>query len=527
MNILRLLMCLAFAPCCASIQDMTLEEKVGQLLMVHFNGKEANGGAQTLIQKVHVGSVIYYNWANGLESPEQVSSLSAGLQRLAAANRLSIPLLIAVDQEGGLVSRLNHGFTSFPGNMALGNSGDLNLAEAAAEAIGEELAAVGVNMNLAPVADVNNNQTNVIGIRSFGSSPKTVSAFAQKALDGYHKAGIITSLKHFPGHGDTKIDSHENLPIVAKTIDELEKNELIPFSDLCNQTDTIMTAHIMIPAIDPKNCATLSKSILSLLRNKLGFRGVIVSDSLVMEGVLNNCDRLVAEAAIRAFNAGCDILMLGGKQLQGAAQGFELSVSDIENIHRVLVEAVRTGRISEEKVNQSVSRILELKKRYDLSSSRWHTTPVIDSNHSLLAKKIADRSILGIRNNIGLPLHSSRIALIAPEIVRERINDTTLCLIGKTTRDFYFKSLNPVDEEIAAAQKLADESDAVIFCSYNAWKNPTQLALMKKLSAQKPMILIALRDSNDAFLLAKLPVIISTSSPTTPSIQAASDWLIH
>ncbi len=343
--------------------EMTLSEKVGQLLMVHFRGEEAGLDAQTLIQEVHVGGIIYYNWANGLHSPSQVQKLSASLQQLA-----SIPLLIAVDQEGGRVNRLQNGFTIFPSNQEIAMTGDPSLAESNAFITGKELLSVGVNMNLAPVVDINSNPQNpVIGSRSFGETPFIVISFAKRALLGYHKAGIITSLKHFPGHGDVGKDSHHELPILKKSKEELLKTELRPFKELASQADTIMTAHLLVPALDEKNCTTLSKSSLDILRNEMHFQGVIISDSLVMEALLQN-SLSIEEAAIDAINAGCDLLILGGKQLIGTHADLELKVSDVQKIHQALLQAVQSGRLSEERLNDALNRVLQLKTRFKLSS---------------------------------------------------------------------------------------------------------------------------------------------------------------
>ena len=390
-----ILICLFTTVCEGSslLQKMTLEEKVGQLLMVHFNGEAANEDARFLVQDLHVGSIIYYNWANGLHSPLQVRQLSDGLQKLTQNNRLVIPLFIAVDQEGGKVARLTEGFTIFPGNKALSMAGDKNLAAQCALAMGEEIRAVGINMNLAPVVDVNSNPKNpVIGSRSFGDSPIVVTNFAKKALEGYHQAGIITTLKHFPGHGDVETDSHHDLPIIKKTKEMLNEVELVPFSQLANDTDAIMTAHIMVPAIDSQNCATLSKNCLDILREEMGFNGVIISDSLVMEGLLKNCS-CIEDAAIRAINAGCDILILGGKQLLGAHARLELTVADVKKIHQNLCDAVKQGQIKESRLNQSVQRILDLKERYELSERAYRVfdgTELIVSTdeHQALAEKI-------------------------------------------------------------------------------------------------------------------------------------------
>lgn len=339
---------------------LSLEEKVGQLLMVHFNGETDNEDAKTLIQKAHVGGIIYYNWANGLHSPSQVKQLSKSLQTLAQQNLHPIPLLIAVDQEGGRVARLREGFTKVPSNQELAATNRQSIEQYAA-IVGKELLSVGININLAPVIDINSNPNNpVIGNRSFASTPQDVIDCAKLALKGYHSAGIATTLKHFPGHGDVEIDSHYDLPRIKKSREELKQNELLPFIQLAADTDAIMTAHLLVDALDPVNCTTLSRDSLDFLRKEANFQGVIVSDSLVMEGLLKTCSSL-EEAAIRSFNAGCDIILLGGKQLIGDKKGFEISVDDVLRIHQAFVNAVKEGRISELRVNQSVNRILALK----------------------------------------------------------------------------------------------------------------------------------------------------------------------
>lgn len=212
--------CMSIATCFGSLSpsQLSVDEKVGQLIIAHFHGETANKDSCRLIQEAKVGGIIYYNWANELNSPEQVQKLSSGLQQQAKGNPLAIPLLIAVDQEGGRVARLTRGFTQFPGNQALGMSRDPNLAESSALTMGKEMHAVGVNMNLAPVIDINNNPKNpIIGSRSFGDTADVVTAFGERALLGYHKACIITTLKHYPGHGDVEIDSHEDLPVIHKS----------------------------------------------------------------------------------------------------------------------------------------------------------------------------------------------------------------------------------------------------------------------------------------------------------------------
>lgn len=517
-----------------SSKEMSVEEKVGQLLMVHFRGEDLNEEAKMLVQKIHVGGIIYYNWANGLRSPQQIHTLSTKLQELALQNRFSIPLLIAVDQEGGVVNRLTDGFTVFPGNKALAMTGDLTLTEQSAFAMGQELRAVGINMNLSPVVDVNNySATPVIGIRSFGHSVNKVISFAKYTMLGFGRAGIMTSLKHFPGHGDVTADSHEDLPVLNKTKDQMEVLELLPFAELADQAEIIMTAHLMVPAFDANNCTTLSKDTLDYLRKDLGFEGVIMTDSLVMEGLLKNCES-IDDAAIRAINAGCDILLLGGKQMVGSdPSNLELTPSDIQRIHNSLVQAVHEGIISQQRLDEAVQRILELKKRYSLPMSialaNKEANSVLLANieqHQSLAQKTASLSLRKIKNQAIPTLNNQKLLLIAPKSVQGNIEKSSLVRLGKETRSLFFKELNPNEDEIKDAHKLMEGADVLIFCSYDAWKYTNQASLIEALLKQKkPVILIALRDPLDATLFPQADLILMTFSPTGHSIQAAANEL--
>lgn len=512
------------------LENMTLEQKIGQLLMVHFHGESANEEAKQLIQEGYVGSIIYYNWANGLHSPMQVYELSKNLQKLAHENNQAIPLFIAVDQEGGLVARLTQGFTVFPGNKALGMTQDSKLAELCAITQGNELKAVGINLNLSPVVDINSNSKNpIIGIRAFADSPNIVVDFAKSTIKGFSSAGILSVIKHFPGHGDVETDSHEDLPILTKSLEELRNTEFIPFADLAKMAEIVMTGHLIVPALDPFNCTTLSKDSLDILRNDLGFDGVIMSDSLMMEGLLKNCSS-IEDAAIRALNAGCDIIMLGGKQLIGANLDREITAEDTLRIHQTLVQAVHSGVISESRVDEAVERVLSLKKRYLIDQLELFSFPFagFDLNDSL-ADEIAHRS-LKIIQHANLPLLNnvtSRVALIAPKIVSNAISQTSFLHFTHELETFYFENVNPDEEEQNAALAIMENADLIIFCSYNAWKNTHQTALINSLSRNKTLILITLRDHLDTLNFPQANLIIHTFSPTLPSIQAASNIIIN
>jgi len=507
----------------SSSQELTLEEKVGQLIMAHIHAQELNAEAERYIHELGIGGVIYYNWSNGLNSPEQVRTLSQGLQKLASASAHAIPLLIATDQEGGIVARLKSGFTEFPGNKALGMSRQPQLAEEAAYQMGLELKSVGVNMNLAPVVDINSEPRNpIIGIRSFGENPEVVVTFGERALKGYHAAGLITTLKHFPGHGDTRIDSHEALPLISHSMERLEKMELVPFARLNAMTDVIMTAHILVPALDAHQCSTLSKPTLDYLRKMIGFNGVIIADSLVMEGVLKRTGS-VDQAAIQSLNAGCDILLLGGKQLQAGGQQLELNFDDVRRVKESLIEAVKTGRIAESRLNDAVNRILKLKKNYlDSSLEKTHEMSLsVDLPQKIAASALevhVDRKLWS------KGWQKKKILLIAPEVVSADLAQTSWV---KMSEILYFFGLNPTPEFIEKAELMAKGHEAIIFLSYNAWKNSGQETLIEKFSKQKGLFgLISLRDPLDLGLINELSLKVATFSPSQVSLQAAYDKLV-
>lgn len=371
--------------------ELILEEKVGQLLMTHFNGEIANEEARCLIQDAHVGGIIYYNWANTLHSPEQVLKLSDSLQQIALSKTNPIPLFIGVDQEGGVVNRLTEGFTLFPSNRVLARTKKPALAEACALAMSEELSAVGVNVNFAPVCDISNMEDSILGMRSFGDKTDVI-VFAKAMLLGFKKGNMIATLKHFPGLGNAQTDPHHALPIVNRSLDELQHLELLPYNLLKNQADAVMTAHVLLPEIDPINCATLSKTVMDVLRNDIGFDGVVFSDSLVMKGVLDN-GGTVEETALKAFLAGCDVLLLGGKQLLEHQTGFELTTENILKIHRYLVNNVHSGEITQERLDRSVDRILKLKRSYGLFQRSTNEQPlslIRSEKHLDLAREIAE-----------------------------------------------------------------------------------------------------------------------------------------
>ncbi|MGA8942914.1 MAG: beta-N-acetylhexosaminidase [Thermoactinomyces sp.] len=338
---------------------MSLDEKIGQMFIAGFKGKGSdeqalavNEQARTLVKDYHVGGIIYFD--RNVESPTQVARLSNDLQKLALSTERKIPLFITVDQEGGKVARLKQGFTSYPGNMALGASRSKELAFQTGRQMGLELKAVGINLNMAPVMDVNNNPQNpVIGVRSFSENPELTAELGSEMIRGFHESGILTIAKHFPGHGDTAVDSHVGLPEIPHSMDRLDKLELVPFKRaIAANTDMVMSTHITFPALEPTPGlpATLSKHVLTgLLRDQLNYNGVIITDDMEMGAIAENFG--TSEAAVRAVQAGADIVLV--------CHSLDRQTESIKAVK----QAVEQGKIDEKRIDASVRRILSLKAK--------------------------------------------------------------------------------------------------------------------------------------------------------------------
>ncbi|MDH5655403.1 MAG: glycoside hydrolase family 3 protein [Spirochaetia bacterium] len=317
------------------LQQMTLEEKVGQLIHVGINGKSIDSYAVRDIQKLKAGGVILF--ANNIGSPESIKKLNGELQNLAS-HSTEIPLFISIDQEGGRIARIPD--DSSPGAMAIGQTANVQYAEDVGFLTAYRLRDLGFNLLLAPVLDVNNNPENpVINTRSFGSSPELVASMGISHSKGIRKAQIVPVIKHFPGHGDTDTDSHLALPRINKSYEELEKMELIPFKkSIENGAEALMSAHILFPALDSEEPATLSPKILrGILREKLKYNGLILTDAMEMHAISK---RYKPEESIKkAFLAGADIILLtttgrlpekAFKALHSAFQSGELSIEDLD-----------------------------------------------------------------------------------------------------------------------------------------------------------------------------------------------------
>jgi beta-N-acetylhexosaminidase len=334
--------------------EMTLEEKVGQLFMLAFEAQNMDA-AETLFERYFVGGSYLSN--DNLPTPATAAATTSRIQGYAARTRLGIPVLLGADQEGAW-SVMYPVSCPGPGNMALGATGEPGLARAMYRVIGEEIRAVGLHATFGPCADCNTDPANaIIGTRSFGQSPELVAAMTEAAVTGVLESGAIATLKHYPGHGDTRLDSHRGLPTVGRSRDELFDLDLLPFArGVAAGAHMVMTAHILFPALDPERPATLSPVILGeILRGELGFDGVVISDSMNMKSMRANYDPV--DAATQAINAGVDIVMLAEEHYDHDSGYLNRQVELIEGVRT----AIREGRISESRLDEAVGRTLRLK----------------------------------------------------------------------------------------------------------------------------------------------------------------------
>lgn len=328
---------------------MTIREKVGQLFMIGFMGTSVTPELAGFLKTYKPGGVILFS--RNLESIGQIVELTNDLQRCNPKS----PLVISIDQEGGRVSRLPAGFTIFPPCEVLGRCNSAELTYAAAATIAKELRAVGINMNMAPVLDVNSNPNNpIIGDRAFGATSDLVSESGILTVAGLQDNLVVACGKHFPGHGDTVTDSHKELPVVEASRERLDTMELVPFRRaVATGVAAMMTAHVLYKALDPQCPATLSPFIVTqLLRDQFGYDGVVLTDDLEMRAIVDHYG--IADAAVRAIQAGCDVLLIC-KDRGREVEAFE-----------AIEQSVAAGDITMERLDQSVARIQRLKQRYVL-----------------------------------------------------------------------------------------------------------------------------------------------------------------
>ncbi len=389
-----------------AIAAMSDDEKLAQLMVVGFSGTSVNEEVEDLVGRMRVGAVALFS--RNVKSPDQVRRLSKGMRDLS---KDGVPPFIAIDQEGGLVVRLKSGVSVLPGMMALGATRSRTLAYLSGRAIGADLRSLGISMNFAPVLDVNSNPANpVIGTRSLGERPELVAELGRWFVRGEDEAGIISVAKHFPGHGDTQLDSHYATPSLDLDLDRLRKLELVPFAQAIDfGLSAIMTAHIALPKVSesPNIPATLSTRVLTgILRNELRFDGLVITDGLEMRGIVEG--EGIGRAAVKAMLAGADMVMVLWSQ------------RDREDVFSALKTAYLSGELTRERVDASLVRILRVKHKANLFVPMSDMSPAAQRVlHDSVAEEIAERSITLVRDKNMMPLYGpgkrTKVLYLGPE----------------------------------------------------------------------------------------------------------------
>ena len=460
------------------INKLTLEEKIGQLFMFGFDATEINDHALKLIKDYRMGNVILF--ARNIKTPEQVFKLNQNLQKLAA-EELGVPLFISIDQEGGMVSRITSGATFFPGAMTLSATNDVNHAYLSGKYMGLELINLGINMNFAPVLDVNNNPKNpVIGVRSFSDQPDRVAAYGEAFIKGMQE-NVIATGKHFPGHGDTHVDSHLALPKVAYGMDRLNAVELVPFKHAIKKgIKAMMSSHIDFPALTENGLpTTLSKKCMTgFLREELGFEGLIVTDGMQMKAIQDNYTTV--KASLMAIEAGANIVCICHSE--------ELQMKAID----YMKESVLSGKISIETINERVSRVLKFKeelKEIDLNQSYKSVKDVVENQKTKDFSYQVVRKALTLVKGKTLDLKDNALFIgalpIATSIADE--SDGGYSIISKIRKELPYLDtmslpIQPTKDEMDMIIDAAKGHDQVILCTYNANIYQEQIELITKLT---------------------------------------------
>lgn len=526
----------------AIVSRMTLEEKVGQLFVMRVYGHSATAPdqadidanlaeigvrtAEELIAKYRVGGIIYFAWAHNTRDPHQIAGLSNGIQRASLDQPRGLPVLISTDQEHGIVARVGKPATLFPGAMALGAGGSRADARTVGAISGAELRAIGINQDYSTDADVNVNPANpVIGVRSFGADPDAVAGLVAAEVKGYQSSAVAATAKHFPGHGDTAVDSHFGFPVITHTREVWEKLDAVPFRAAIRAgIDSIMTAHIMVPALDDAgDPATLSHPILTgILRGELGYDGVVVTDALGMEGVRTKYgdDRV----PVLALKAGVDQL---------------LNPPDLHVAWNAVLDAVRGGELTEARLDESILRVLRLKAKLGLLNDPYVKDAAVDRvvgtpAHLRAADRIAERTTtLLVNKEKLLPLSRRRtpkLLVVGADPASPSLSDgppTTVLAGALTELGFTATALStgtaPTAAKITEAVAAAGSVDVVVVATYNVTATSSQKTLVERLVATGvPVVALSVRNPYDVAQLPGVGACVAAYSWIDVEVRAAA-----
>lgn len=504
----------------AALSGMDDAHLVGQMLSIGFEGPEAPPEVREWVAAGRAGSIILF--AHNIVSPAQVAELTASLQSLSP-----VPLLFLIDQEGGIVTRLHDPATVMPGQMALGATFDPQNAHRAATILAREMRALGLHVNLAPVLDIQTDATKaVMGIRSFGETAEMVRDFGLAALSAYQESGILACVKHFPGKGDSNLDSHLYLPTIPHSRERMAQVELVPFKAAIDAgAGMVMTSHVLFPAYDAELPATLSPRVLrGLLRDGLGFQGLIATDALEMKAIADHFP--AGRSGVLAALAGADLLL--------APHGFERQ----QEISAAVLDALRSGELPRPAVEQSVRRILAAKWRYavavdELYGPRPPLEAVGCAEHRQAARALADASITLVRNEAGLvPLRlpaGARLAVIDFSLPRfslvEEARRTARLLHSEVQARHPQASLTSVTPQPTPAERdqcraAAAAADVLLLFTRNADQYPEQASLVQELAATRPAAVVAMRNPFDLLAFPAVATYVAAYGDASVTIGA-------
>ncbi len=485
---------------------------VAQLVMVDFPGPEPSADVERLIAEEGIGGVILFT--KNIVSPRQVAQLTNALQGIAGrASRP--PLLISVDQEGGIVARIIEPATEFPSAMAIGATASPQFAEQAGAITARELRALGIVVNHAPVLDVNTNPENpIIGVRAFGDDPEEVARLGVAYLQGLQSNGVAATPKHFPGHGDTQLDSHLNLPTLVHDWKRLSGVELMPFQAAIGAgCDGIMTAHVAVPTIDPSGVpATLSPLALDgVLRGRLGFRGLVFTDSMGMGAITRH--HSPGYAAFAAVRAGADVVLACGE------------VAQQREVIAALRRAVERGTVASHRIDASLGRLTALKHKYGILDH-----PLVDEHavervvgipeHRAVAQRIAEAAVTVVRDEARLlPLPPGRVCVFDAGPAAQRHT------LGEALKGLRMDIAElPLDRLLAGVPFREGVRIIAVTCNWHGAIDPQQVATVHQLVSRYRDRLVVVATGNP-YELAQFPEVgtfVATYGPDPASLAAAA-----
>ncbi|TMB59659.1 MAG: glycoside hydrolase family 3 protein [Chloroflexi bacterium] len=499
----------------AIVAALSVEQKVGQLMSIAFHGSRITPAVEAMIRQRAVGGLVLR--AENAEDATALAKLASDLQAIARDAKVP-PLFLSIDQEGGPVIRVGKGMTIMPGQMALAATPDpVNAVTTSALIAASELRAAGINWNLAPVADVNDEPRNpIIGNRSFGSDPKQVSMLVAQAIASYRAGRLLACAKHFPGHGATTTDSHTGLPEIDSDRKRLDAVELVPFkAAIAAGAPAIMSAHIVVPALDatPSLPVTLSKKVMTdLLRGELGFTGIVVSDDLEM-GALASIGE--ARAGLGALEAGVDHLLF---RFDESAQ--------IEG-HRLMVDAVKSGKISAARLDASVARLVGAKVAQGLYDPAPSDSVDRDAN-ARTATDLARQSITLLKSNGVLPLRGKVLVLATGLIDISQVagdSDIAAEMVALRPNTTGHRFARATDDFISASVNEARGYDAVVVGAADVGVNEDQRKLIDAVAQVKPTVVVSQRAPYDSLYVSGVSAFVCAYSGRVPTLRATIEIL--